>query len=104
MLHHLEYTRNRVASAVLLFFWLFIIIVDGFKLRTQILDDKYYTNSTQFGLFATSFALSVIVFALENIPRPKSQYIMLEEDEVSFFIQLCKSTCPLFSCFAVRFS
>ncbi|KAI8366373.1 multi drug resistance-associated protein MRP [Choanephora cucurbitarum] len=81
VLHHLEYTRNRVASAILLFFWLFIIIVDGFKLRTQILDDKYYTNSTQFGLFATSFALSVIVFALENIPRPKSQYIMLEEDE-----------------------
>ncbi|KAI8362629.1 multi drug resistance-associated protein MRP [Blakeslea trispora] len=80
-LHHLEYTRNRISSAVLLFFWLFIIIVDGFKLRTQILDDKYYTNSTQFVLFAIAFALSVTMFVLENIPRPKSQYIMLEEDE-----------------------
>lgn len=91
-LHHLEYTRNRISSAVLLFFWLFIIIVDGFKLRTQILDDKYYTNSTQFVLFAIAFALSVTMFVLENIPRPKSQYIMLEEDEVKFCLLRVRET------------
>lgn len=84
-LHHIEFTRNRVSSAVLLFYWLFILVVDGIKLRTRILNDDYHTNSTQFVLFATSYALSFIIFVLENKDKPKTQYIMLEEDEVSFF-------------------
>lgn len=81
-LHHIEYQRNRISSAVLLFFWLFIVLIDGIKLRTRMMNDEQYTNSTQFVLFATSYGLSIIIFALENMERPKSQYIMLEEDEV----------------------
>lgn len=82
-MHHIEYTRNRVSSAVLLFFWLFVLIADGVKLRTRIMNHDYNTDSTQFALFSLSYALSFIVFALENKDRPKSQYIMLEEDEVN---------------------
>lgn len=82
-MHHLEYTRNRVSSAVLLFFWLFVLIVDGVKLRTRIMDHEYETNVNQFGLFTLSYALSFVIFVLENKDRPKSQYIMLDEDEVS---------------------
>jgi ATP-binding cassette subfamily C (CFTR/MRP) protein 1 len=57
-------------------------MVDGAKLRTRVMNDEQYTNSTQFILFATSYGLSIIIFALENLERPKSQYIMLEDDEV----------------------
>lgn len=83
-MHHLEYTRNRVSSAVLLFFWLFVLIVDGIKLRTRVLSHEYETNPIQFALFALSYALSVVIFGLENMERPKSQYIMLDEDEVRY--------------------
>ncbi|KAI8975515.1 multi drug resistance-associated protein MRP [Mycotypha africana] len=81
-LHQIEYTRNRISSGVLLFYWLFVIIVDGIKLRTRYLNDDQYTDSTQFGFFTVSFFLSCTIFILENLPRPKSQYIMLEEDEL----------------------
>ncbi|KAG2236972.1 hypothetical protein INT48_002041 [Thamnidium elegans] len=81
-LHHLEYTRNRVSSAVLLFFWLFVLIVDGVKLRTRIMNHEYETSAIQFALFALSYALSFVIFGLENKDRPKTQYIMLDEDEL----------------------
>jgi ATP-binding cassette subfamily C (CFTR/MRP) protein 1 len=81
-LHHIEYTRNRVSSAILLFYWLFILVVDGIKLRTRIMNEDYNANSTQFVFFASSYGLSFIIFVLENMDKPKSQYIMLEEDEV----------------------
>lgn len=42
----------------------------------------YSTNAIQFALFSLSYALSFVIFVLENKDRPKSQYIMLEEDEV----------------------
>ncbi|CEP11799.1 hypothetical protein [Parasitella parasitica] len=80
VLHHIEYNRNRVSSAVLLFYWLFVIIVDGIKLRTKIMNDAPYTDGTQFGLFVANYVLAVIIFGLENMQRPKTQYIMLEED------------------------
>ncbi|KAI7889943.1 multi drug resistance-associated protein MRP [Mucor mucedo] len=80
-LHHIEYTRNRVSSATLLFFWLFVLAADGVKLRTRIMNHDYDTNAIQFALFSLSYALSLVIFALENKDRPKSQYIMLEEDE-----------------------
>lgn len=87
-MHYVEYTRNRVSSAVLLFFWLFVLIVDGIKLRTRIIDDEYSTNSKEFILFAIGYTLSFIIFALENKERPKSQYIMLEEDEVKRTVRI----------------
>ncbi|KAG0166831.1 hypothetical protein DFQ30_006735 [Apophysomyces sp. BC1015] len=80
-LHHLEYTRNRISSAVLLFYWMFVLIADSIKLRTLLMTNQHAADSTQFGLFAVSFALSFVMFVLENISRPKSQYIMLEENE-----------------------
>lgn len=86
-MHHIEYTRNRVSSAVLLFFWLFVLISDGIKLRTRIMDGEYDTNFKQFALFATGYALTFIIFVLENKSKPKSQHIMLEdEDEVRLLL------------------
>ncbi|KAI9475895.1 MAG: multi drug resistance-associated protein MRP [Benjaminiella poitrasii] len=81
-LHYVEYTRNRVASGVLLFYWLFVIIVNCIKLRTYIMNGDQYNDPTQFRFFAMNSVLAVVIFILENIERPKSQYIMLEEDEL----------------------
>ncbi|KAG1554327.1 hypothetical protein G6F51_000001 [Rhizopus arrhizus] len=81
VLHHIEYTRNRVSSAVLLFYWLFVILVNGTKLRTQILSHVYETQSVPFILFGIYSGLSLVIFVLENIPKPKSQYILLEEND-----------------------
>lgn len=88
-MHHLEYTRNRVSSAVLLFFWLFVLIVDGVKLRTRIMNHEYEISAIQFALFALSYTLSFVIFGLENKDRPKTQYIMLDEDEVSNSVLYC---------------
>ncbi|KAI9023065.1 multi drug resistance-associated protein MRP [Phycomyces nitens] len=80
-LHQLEYTRNRIPSAVLLFYWLFVQFADAVKLRTLLLLKMQETDPTQFGIFVTISGLSLFMFILENIKRPKSQYIMLEDDE-----------------------
>lgn len=81
MLHHLEYTRNRIASAVLLFYWLFVLATQSIKLRTLVLEKLYAIDPLNFGLFVASTALSLVIFVMENIHRPKSQYVLLEEDE-----------------------
>ncbi|KAI8377534.1 multi drug resistance-associated protein MRP [Radiomyces spectabilis] len=81
-LHHVEYTRNRISSAVLLFYWLFVIIADGIKLRALLMMDQPSTDPAQFVLFAVSYGLALVIFVFENLNRPKKQYIMLEEDEL----------------------
>ncbi|CDH53089.1 multidrug resistance-associated protein 1 [Lichtheimia corymbifera JMRC:FSU:9682] len=80
-MHHLEYTRNRIASAVLLFYWLFVLFANAIKLRTLLMMHQLEVDPTQFILFAVSATLGAIMFVLENVHRPKSQYVMLEEDE-----------------------
>ncbi|KAI7899459.1 multi drug resistance-associated protein MRP [Cokeromyces recurvatus] len=83
ILHHLEYTRNKVSSGVLLFYWLFDIIVGSIKLRTMIISHGETGNHPDhFAMYLIKYALSVIIFILENVSRPKSQYIILEEDEM----------------------
>ncbi|KAI9249020.1 multi drug resistance-associated protein MRP [Sporodiniella umbellata] len=79
LLHHVEYTRNRISSGVLLFYWLFVIMVQSVKVRTQLLSHAYQTDLTQFILFGMYSSLSIVIFVLENIPKPKSQYILLED-------------------------
>ncbi|CDH53086.1 abc metal ion [Lichtheimia corymbifera JMRC:FSU:9682] len=80
-MHHLEYTRNRIASAVLLFYWMFVLFANVVKLRTLLMMHQHELDPTRFILFATSASLGAVMFVLENVPRPKSQYVMLEEDE-----------------------
>jgi hypothetical protein len=82
-LHHIEYTRNPISSAILLFFWLFEIIVNSIKFRTRVIDHQFEYDAVVFGLFVITYILSITMFALECMGRPKGQYILLEEDEVS---------------------
>jgi ATP-binding cassette subfamily C (CFTR/MRP) protein 1 len=81
-LHYLEYTRERIASTVLLFFWLLTIAAQAIKVHTLISLDVHKHDISGFVLFVSSFTLSIIIFALENVPRPKSEYMLLDEDEV----------------------
>ncbi|CAO3692121.1 unnamed protein product [Rhizopus stolonifer] len=81
ILHHIEYTRNRVSSAILLFYWLFVIMVQSVKLRTRLLNHDYETQLTQFILFGIYSGLSAVIFCLENVSKPKGQYILLEEND-----------------------
>ncbi|KAI8072721.1 multi drug resistance-associated protein MRP [Gongronella butleri] len=76
VLHHYEYTRNRIQSGVLLFFWLFFVLVHGIKLRTQWLMDDPAKHMT-----SVAWALALAVFLLELKRRPKRQAIALDEDE-----------------------
>ncbi|GAB5588211.1 hypothetical protein Unana1_03111 [Umbelopsis nana] len=81
-LHYLEYTRERIASTVLLFFWLFTIVTQGIKLHTLISLDAHHQDISGFVLYVAQLSLSVTMFVLENIPRPKSEYMLLDEDEM----------------------
>ncbi|ORX59695.1 multi drug resistance-associated protein MRP [Hesseltinella vesiculosa] len=79
-LHRLEYLRNKIPSAVLLFYWLFVLFIDGVKLRTDLMLHQYATDSVQFSLFTVTYILALTIFTLECRHRPKSQYILLDED------------------------
>jgi hypothetical protein len=90
-LHYLEYTRERLASTVLLFFWLLTIGAQGIKLHTLISVDAHKQDISGFVLFVAQLSLSVTMFVLENIDRPKSEYMLLDEDEVRNCTRLCKT-------------
>ncbi|ORX44614.1 multi drug resistance-associated protein MRP [Hesseltinella vesiculosa] len=76
VLHHYEYTRSRVQSGVLLFFWLFYVLVHGAKLRTQ-----WLVEDPARGVCSFVLAMACLMFFLELKRRPKCQAIALEEDE-----------------------
>lgn len=58
------------------------ISAQAMKVHTLVTLDVHKHDISGFVLFVTSFALSITMFALENIPRPKSEYMLLDEDEV----------------------
>ena len=86
-MHYLEYSRNKISSGVLLFYWFFVLIANSIKLRTLIILDKPSLEPTQFGLFVVNATLSLTVFILELTPRPKCQYVLLEDDTVSLILR-----------------
>ncbi|CAG8452470.1 10619_t:CDS:10 [Ambispora leptoticha] len=81
IIEYQNYTRNRIPSTVLLLYWLFYTIANFIRLRTW-----YYMDyrSTHLGLFVSltsSIFLMVILFVLELLPKPKSEYEHLGEEE-----------------------
>lgn len=86
LLHHFEYTRNPIASGVLLIYWLLQVILGSVKLRTLLVIHRSTGNHPDhFAIYLVQYALTIFVFVLENIPKPKKQYILLDdEDEVNW--------------------
>ncbi|KAI8344113.1 multi drug resistance-associated protein MRP [Chlamydoabsidia padenii] len=77
-LHHMEYTRNKVQSSLLLFYWLLVLIGDGIKLRTLLIIGNSQDADILYGV---NYLLIILIFVLENIKRPMCQSISLDYDD-----------------------
>ena len=80
---YLEHWRSRQPNGVVLFYWLFLLISFGVKLRSLISQQTYRTRTSYFAVFCVSFALAVAEFVLEYlVPKKQPAYSALgEEDE-----------------------
>nr|POE76226.1 metal resistance protein ycf1 [Quercus suber] len=79
----IEHWRSRVPNAVVLVFWLFLVIVDGVKLRSLVSQHLYEQHIAYFAVFTASVGLALLSFILEwLVPKRKSAYDALgDEDE-----------------------
>ena len=83
IVQYLEHWRSRQPNGVVLFYWLFLLIALGVKLRSLVSQQAYQNRTPYFVLFCVSFALAVAEFGLEYlIPKKQSPYSALgDEDE-----------------------
>lgn len=79
----LEHWRSRQPNGVVLFYWLFLLIAYGVKLRSLISQKSFQTRLPYFVTFCIGFALAALEFALEYlVPKKQSAYDALgDEDE-----------------------
>lgn len=88
-IHHFEHARVRVASGVLLFYWLFYVITHGIQLWQLTSMKEYKEHPPRYVAAAVNFGLSVLIFGVEwLIPKKWSGYnaVGFEDDE--------EYTCP----------
>ena len=80
---YLEHWRSRQPNGVVLFYWLFLLIAFGVKLRSLISQRAFQTRLPYFVTFCVSFGLAAIEFVLEYfVPKKQSAYDALgDEDE-----------------------
>ncbi len=79
----LEHARLRNANGVVLFYWLFLLIAFGVKLRSLISLEMHEKHLPYFIAYCVGVGLSIIEFGLEwLVPKRKSAYDALgDEDE-----------------------
>lgn len=82
-IQYLEHWRSRQPNAVVLLYWLFLLISFAVKLRSLISQQAFRTRTAYFATFCVSFGLAVIEFILEYlVPKSQSAYSALgDEDE-----------------------
>ncbi len=80
---YIEHWRSRQPNGVVLFYWLFLLIAYGVKLRSLISQQIFHTRLPYFVTFCVSFGLASLEFALEYlVPKKQSAYDALgDEDE-----------------------
>ena len=80
---YLEHWRSRQPNGVVLFYWLFLLIAFGVKLRSLISQQAFRVRLPYFFTFCVSFGLAASEFALEYlVPKKQSAYDSLgDEDE-----------------------
>ncbi|KAL8764209.1 MAG: hypothetical protein Q9184_000178 [Pyrenodesmia sp. 2 TL-2023] len=83
VVQYLEHWRSRQPNGVVLFYWLFLLIAYGVKLRSLISQRIFRTRLPYFITFCVTFALATIEFGLEYlVPKKQSAYDALgDEDE-----------------------
>ena len=80
---YIEHWRSRQPNGVVLFYWLFLLIAFGVKLRSLISQQAFRTRLPYFITFCVSLSLAILEFALEYlVPKKQSAYDTLgDEDE-----------------------
>ena len=80
---YIEHWRSRQPNGVVLFYWLFLLIAFGVKLRSLISQQAFHTRPPYFITFCVSLSLAILEFALEYlVPKKQSAYDALgDEDE-----------------------
>ncbi len=72
---YLEHWRSRQPNSVVLFYWLFLLIAFGVKLRSLISQRAYQNRLSYFITFCVSFGLATLEFTLEYlVPKKQSAY------------------------------
>lgn len=79
----IEHWRSRQPNGVVLFYWLFLLIAFGVKLRSLISQQAFSNRLPYLITFCVSFGLAAVEFALEYlVPKKQSAYDALgDEDE-----------------------
>lgn len=81
-IHHFEHARVKVASGVLLFYWVFFIIVHSIQLRQMISLQEYRDHLASVIIASINVGLGILVFGLEwLVPKRWSGYSTLESDD-----------------------
>ena len=80
---YVEHWRSRQPNGIVLFYWLFLLIAYGVKLRSLVSQQAFNNRMPYFIAFCVSFGLAVVEFALEYlVPKKQSAYDALgDEDE-----------------------
>ena len=80
---YIEHWCSRQPNGVVLFYWLFLLIACGVKLRSLISQQAYNVRLPYFITFCVSFGLATLSFTLEYlVPKKQSDYDALgDEDE-----------------------
>ena len=80
---YIEHWRSRQPNGVVLFYWLFLLIAYGVKLRSLITQQAFNSRLSYFITFCVGFGLAVFEFTLEYlVPKKQSAYDALgDEDE-----------------------
>lgn len=83
IIQYLEHWRSRQPNGVVLFYWLFLLIAYGVKLRSLISQQAFHNRLSYFVTFCVTFGLACLEFALEYlVPKKQSAYDALgDEDE-----------------------
>ena len=80
---YIEHWRSRQPNGVVLFYWLFLLISYGVKLRSLISHNAFRTRLPYLITFCVGFGLATLEFAFEYlVPKKQSAYDALgDEDE-----------------------
>ena len=79
MLHLWEYQRSVSPSSVLPLYWLFRLAGNLVRLRTLSIANAF---NTSFALFALETTIILLIFVLENVPKPRRLYSAIPTTEV----------------------
>jgi ATP-binding cassette subfamily C (CFTR/MRP) protein 1 len=81
-LHHYEHSRSRVPLGVLLFYWIFVIFVNGIQLRQSVSLQDYRHHLPRLVILSVVEGLAISLFVLEwLVPKKKSAYGAIDDDQ-----------------------